>query len=268
MVLPAIKIAETIKAKAKAKSVYQENKKDKTTRNVAIGLVLAVGAFFVGRVIVRKVRKNKTEKDAVNNPPIQQALLLRSAMNPSGVKWLMSSDGTKEKSLLQTAKQIEDFNKVADAYKNLYNRSLISDLQKELGTDDYAELMNILNTKEGHNNNSYAVTYIDKHKMIFTNVDTKLYGTVNRVGFPFYGISVDAGTILRAVTTGKEMKLSLFSSSMTPETTVIELFLKTKEGVQRTAYIHKDDVTLFPQEEVQEYMKTKKIRGFFSESDF
>jgi hypothetical protein len=80
---------------------------------------------------------------------------LRSAMNPSGVSWLMWSDGTNENAISQIASQIQDLDFVATSYRNLYGDDLLKDLQSELSTSQFNAFLqtvsnNRINTQSGN----------------------------------------------------------------------------------------------------------------------
>lgn len=79
-------------------------------------------------------RARNTSALADERPEVRQAMGLRSAMNPSGISWLMWSDGTNEDAIAQIAAQIQDLDTVARAYRNLYSDDLLKDLQSELST--------------------------------------------------------------------------------------------------------------------------------------
>lgn len=98
---------------------------------------LIIGGFILLRKIYRDFRKNEEEKNMDKKPETRQAMSLRSAMNPSGISWLMSMDTTNTTSLFDTAKQITNIEEVRQAYKNLYNSDLWDDLKSELSASDF-----------------------------------------------------------------------------------------------------------------------------------
>lgn len=104
------------------------------------GLIL----FFVAKGIVKKVRLNLTERRSVDDDNVHHANVLRMAMNPSGNRWMRSFDGTNKVEIFNTARKIDDMNKVAKAYKNLYDSSIYQDLQKELKIEDYNKFITML----------------------------------------------------------------------------------------------------------------------------
>jgi hypothetical protein len=113
-------------------------KKPAQTR-VVQGLFIAGGlyaSFLLGRKLVRSLQTRNTQAMVDQSPVVRQAMSLKSAMNPSGTSWLMWSDGTKEDAIRQIATQITNMDAVNRAYRNLYQRELLSDLQSELSTAD------------------------------------------------------------------------------------------------------------------------------------
>lgn len=105
-----------------------------------------------------KFRHNQEENKAGEDPATQQAMSIRSAMNPSGFEWLRSTDGTNEESILSVAKEIASLEDVIKAYRRLYSGSLMDDLKRDMKTDSYARLLNIFklgkNTSEPGKNKS------------------------------------------------------------------------------------------------------------------
>ena len=83
---------------------------------------------------IKSWRERQTSALADERAEVRQAMGLRSAMNPSGISWLMWSDGTNEDAIAQIASQIQDLDTVATAYRNLYSDDLLKDLQSELST--------------------------------------------------------------------------------------------------------------------------------------
>lgn len=120
--------------------------------------VLIAGGSYLGYRLVRKTLKNWKSRSTTalvdQSPEVRQAMGLRSAMNPSGVSWLMWSDGTNEQAISQIASQIQNLDSVAAAYRNLYGNELIKDLQSELSTTRFnAFLQTISNNRINAKNN-------------------------------------------------------------------------------------------------------------------
>lgn len=106
-------------------------------RKVMRGLVLAGGLYLGYRLTRRALEDRRARNTSVladQSPAVRQAMSLRSAINPSGVSWLMWADGTNEAVVQQVASQIQNLEEVGRAYRNLYASDLLPDLQKELST--------------------------------------------------------------------------------------------------------------------------------------
>jgi hypothetical protein len=117
------------------------------------GAVVGVGGFLLykfGKKIITGIRERNTASLADDSPVVRKAMALRSAVNPSGIKWMRSFDLTNVDAILETAKQITNLDEVANAYRKLYNAELLSELQSELNTGDYQKVLTILssNTKK------------------------------------------------------------------------------------------------------------------------
>ena len=108
------------------------------------GILIAGGLYLgyrVGSSIVEDLRARHTALQADNSPSVQQALALRSAMNPSGMSWLMWADGTDEAAIRQLAGQIRNLDEVITAYRSLYRSELLEDLQGELSNEQFQSFL-------------------------------------------------------------------------------------------------------------------------------
>ena len=60
--------------------------------------VLVIGGIYLsyrlGKNLLAALNKSDAQAKADDSPEVRQAMALRSAMNPSGVKWMMSIDTT------------------------------------------------------------------------------------------------------------------------------------------------------------------------------
>lgn len=136
------------------------------------GLLLAGGLYLGYRVsskAIKNWRSRGTASLADQSPEVRQAMGLRSAINPSGVSWLMWSDGTNENAIEQIASQISDLDSVATAYRNLYGKELIKQLQGELDSDRFnAFLVAVSNNRINNGANSSVPTgaYSSPQKLI------------------------------------------------------------------------------------------------------
>ncbi len=253
-----------------------DNMADIKRKAVVAGLgALGLGiSYLVGKRIIKNIRKKHTERRFTEES--QQALILRSAMNPSGASWLMWMDGTKEKAIYDVAAQITNFKKVQQDYQNLYNRSLVADLQKELGTDEYIKFMNIINSGgiqnsnvdsiPGDNTNSRAETddgsikgkviLIEKASKIYEKFTWYPFGSVKNVG-PYYFIN--------HVATGNIKRLNAGYGFTIP---FVETRVKTAEGSVKTIYIAQKDVKLVSKEDFSANYRDKYTKLIFRDNDF
>ncbi len=164
------------------------------------GLMIAGGLYLGYRVTskaIKNMRSRNTSVLADQSPEVRQAMGLRSAMNPSGVSWLMWSDGTNEDAIAQIASQITNLDAVATAYRNLYGKELIQDLQGELSTDKFNAFLqtisnNRINNSSGSSSNSTSSSgaYTAPQRMIVakrsvfvrTSPDASYHGAWYEVG--------------------------------------------------------------------------------------
>lgn len=120
-----------------------------------LGGAAVVGGYF----LFKKVNKDNTEKDVLTDNNVQYATQLGQAFNPSGQSWLRGMDGTNNNAVFAVAANIRDFAAVQTAYQNLYNRSLLQDLQNELDSNEYAQFLNIIQTNK---NKPVSVTSVPR----------------------------------------------------------------------------------------------------------
>ncbi len=278
--IPAAYIAKKIASKKAVPEQITQQPEDGLDevkeKAITIGLgALGIGvAYLVGRKIFKNLREKRTERRFTEES--QQALLLRSAMNPSGASWLIWMDGTKEETIFNIAAQINNFKKVQQDYQNLYNRSLIKDLQKELDTDDYTKFMNIINSGGIQNSNVEGGSGVDyssqteltessvKGKVILIEKGTKIYekftwypfGSVKKIE-PFYFIN--------HVATGNIKKLNIGYGMTVP---FVETRIKTAEGSVKTIYIPQNDVKLVSNEDFTAQYRDKYTKLIFRDDDF
>jgi hypothetical protein len=126
--------------------------KVQTLKNVAIGSTIALGTatglFFLGRHFVRSIRANASQKDSMEEgDPATFAKQLKMAFdNDVAFGW-----GTNEEAVMAVFQNIPSKNmygKVQKEYSRMYNRSLNADLEDEMSSDEYNELIRILNAKK------------------------------------------------------------------------------------------------------------------------
>lgn len=118
--------------------------------------VLAIGSFLLIRKIVRRFQKNRYMSEFGKNNKsgraVQYASQFYQAMI-SGHEWFNDwfGDGTDEKLIYSTAQEIHQdkdvsLPDVSQAYKRLYNRDLLIDLQKELDATQYKKFSEVMNS--------------------------------------------------------------------------------------------------------------------------
>ena len=113
-----------------------------------LGLGTATGLFFLGRHFYKKTRANISQKHSLEvGDPATFAKQLKMAFdNDNYLGW-----GTNEKMVMLVFNEIPSksmYTKVQKEYSNLYGRSLNADLEEELSSDEYNELIRVLNTKK------------------------------------------------------------------------------------------------------------------------
>jgi len=110
-----------------------------------LGIIVVGGAVIIGRNWVRKARTNNEELKTLsdgNAPTI--AKQIKMAFENDG--WF----GTDKDTLRQAIRDIpsrSEFRKVMVSYQKLYNSSLLGDMQKELKSTEYNEMLYIVSAK-------------------------------------------------------------------------------------------------------------------------
>ena len=140
--------------------------------------VIVAGAVYGISKLVKNYQKTNTEHQVEEKPEVSQATTIYSAMNPSGMDWMKKMDGTNTESILNTAKEITDLNKVQDAYRKLYNSSLLDDLRQELSPEDYTKFLNTLKFNPNNTNKGTNKPKLDFKKG--TLVATKLQANIRK----------------------------------------------------------------------------------------
>jgi hypothetical protein len=112
-----------------------------------LGLLLLGGSFFIGRKLIRQARANTEEKKTFEEG--------NAATYAKQIKMAFENDmwwgwGTNEEALRKVIRSIpskEEFKKVIHSYQKLYARSMMADMQDELTTNEYNEMLAIIATK-------------------------------------------------------------------------------------------------------------------------
>jgi hypothetical protein len=112
-----------------------------------LGLGSATGLFFLARHFYKRTRANVSQKHSLEEgDPATFAKQIKMAFdNDNSFGW-----GTNEKVVMQVFNELPSksmYTKVQKEYSRLYGRSLNADLEDELSSDEYNELIRILNAK-------------------------------------------------------------------------------------------------------------------------
>ncbi len=153
---------------------------DNPQRILVAGAVIGIGGFLtykLVRMIYTKTRKLSANKLADDDPNVRAAMLMNTAMNPSGVSWMRSFDSTNEDAIFNIAKSITNLDAVIKAYRQLYDGDLMSDLQSELDTEDYQKFLSIVTTNSNKQGGAPPVVWAQKASMVVAKKDVTLRKT-------------------------------------------------------------------------------------------
>jgi len=114
----------------------------------SLGVGTATGLFLLGRHLYKKTVANRSQNDSMEEgDPATFAKQLKMAFdNDTAFGW-----GTNEDAVNQVFLEIPSrsmYGKVQREYFNMYGRNLNADLEDELSSDEYNELIRILNAKK------------------------------------------------------------------------------------------------------------------------
>jgi hypothetical protein len=156
-----------------------------------IGLVLLGGSFFIGRSIIRKARANTEEKKTYQEgTAATYAKQIRMAFeNDMWWGW-----GTDEEALRRTVRAIpskDEFRKVINSYQKLYARSMMADMQEELTTAEYNEMLAIIAAKPDSGNAPVQIQVTSSQLLAWAK-RLKAAFEVNTWGIIPYGTDEDA----------------------------------------------------------------------------
>lgn len=123
-----------------------------------LGLVVLGGSFFIGRSLIRRAKSTSEEKKTYEegNEATYAKQLKMAFENDMWFGW-----GTDEEAIRKTLRAIpskEYFRKVINSYQKLYSRSLMKDMQEELTSTEYNEMLAIIGAKPDRGNTLKAVT--------------------------------------------------------------------------------------------------------------
>lgn len=114
----------------------------------ALGIGSATGLFLLARHFIKKTVSNRSQSDSMDEgDPATYAKQLKMAFdNDVAFGW-----GTNEEAVTRVFEEIPSknmYSKVQKEYSNMYGRNLNADLEDELSSDEYNELIRILNAKK------------------------------------------------------------------------------------------------------------------------
>lgn len=112
-----------------------------------LGVVVLGGSFFIGRKLVRRAKSYSEEKKTYEegNEATYAKQLKMAFENDMWFGW-----GTDEEAIRKVLRAIpskEYFRRVISSYQKLYSRSLMKDMQDELTSTEYNEMLAILSVK-------------------------------------------------------------------------------------------------------------------------
>lgn len=157
-----------------------EDGKDLKSRLMTFGFYSLAGLLgwkFLAKPIYDNFRRKNEENSIINDPNKQQATIMYNAMNPSGISWMRSFDTTNKNALLESARNVTNWNSVQSTYKKLYTRNLLEDIQSELNTDEFTTFMAILNISNAKTANGGATVNTNKGYIIVATTDLRIRNT-------------------------------------------------------------------------------------------
>jgi hypothetical protein len=110
--------------------------------------IIAIVAYFILKKWASQAALQKSLEELQENGYLNAnalATLYDKAINPSGISYLVTMDGTDENAIFELAAKTGNYKDVADAYRIQYKRELTNDLKSELSGDDYRRYLSILN---------------------------------------------------------------------------------------------------------------------------
>ncbi len=121
-----------------------------------LSLVVLGGSFFIGRSLIRKARSTNEERKTYEegNEATFAKQLKMAFDNDMWFGW-----GTDEEAIRKTLRAVpskEYFRKVINSYQKLYAKSLMKDMQDELTSTEYNEMLAIIAAKPERGNTLVA----------------------------------------------------------------------------------------------------------------
>ncbi len=117
-----------------------------------LGLVVLGGSFFIGRSIIRKARSTSEEKKTYEEgSAATYAKQIKMAFE-NDMWWGWGTDEDALRKIIRAIPSKEEFKKVINSYQKLYARSMMADMQDELTTSEYKEMLAIIAAKPERGN--------------------------------------------------------------------------------------------------------------------
>ena len=115
-------------------------------------MILLGGSFFIGRKLVRRAKSYSEEKKTYEegNEATYAKQLKMAFENDMWFGW-----GTDEEAIRKVLRAVpskEYFRRVINSYQKLYSRSLMKDMQDELTSTEYSEMLAIIGAKPERGN--------------------------------------------------------------------------------------------------------------------
>lgn len=145
-------------------------------QKIITGVLVAGGSFLaykIGKKLWNEYLKSQAQTSLDEKPAVRWAMLLRSAINPSGVSWLKQTDGTSEQDIFSIAKEITKLDEVVSAYKDLYQDNLLDDLQRELSLGDYQKVLQLI-TSSVNRTGGASERFANKGNLVVTKKEVFL----------------------------------------------------------------------------------------------
>lgn len=119
-----------------------------------LGTIVLGAAFFIGRTIVRKTRKNiEANKSYKEGSPADHAQRLKIAIEGAG------TDEEAIRRVLRVIKSKDEFKKVMQSY-NADGSNLMIDLKDDLSVSEYNEMLAIIGAKPDHTNSQAGISLL------------------------------------------------------------------------------------------------------------
>jgi hypothetical protein len=133
-----------------SETTHDENEGLSTAEAIKYGLMgflVLSGTFFVGRSLVRRARADNEEKKTyVEGAEATFAKQIKMAFdNDMAFGW--GTDEEKLRGIIRAIPSQDAFGRVVNSYQKLYNRSMMRDMQEELSTTEYNEMLAIIAAK-------------------------------------------------------------------------------------------------------------------------